>query len=93
MKKFLLWIFLLFISINCVSAKEIEVKFSACIDGDTAKFIYKNEEIKARFLAIDTPETVHPTKDKEAWGIEASNYTCQKITNAKKIVLEFDNNS
>lgn len=84
---------LFFICMNGVLAKEIDVKFSDCVDGDTAKFIYKDEEITARFLAIDTPETVHPTKDEEAYGKEASEYTCNSLKEADKIVLEFDEDS
>lgn len=79
--------------ITFVSAEEINVKFSNCVDGDTAKFIYKDEEITARFLAIDTPETVHPTKEDELYGKEASDYTCKRIQSAKKIVLEYDKDS
>lgn len=76
-----------------VSAEEIDVKFSDCVDGDTAKFIYNGEEITARFLAIDTPETVHPTKEEEAHGKEASDYTCKRIKESEDIVLEFDDDS
>ena len=86
-------ILLFFTSISLICAEEIEVKFSDCVDGDTAKFIYNNEEKTARFLAIDTPETVHPTKKDEQWGKEASEFTCKKIKEAKKIVLEFDEES
>ena len=86
-------ILIFFICISFIQAEEMEVKFSNCVDGDTAKFIYNNEEKTARFLAIDTPETVHPTKKDEAWGKEASDFTCQKIQEAKKIVLEFDEKS
>ena len=86
-------ILLFFASISLIYAEEIEVKFSDCVDGDTAKFIYNNEEKTARFLAIDTPETVHPTKKDEQWGKEASEFTCKKIKEAKKIVLEFDEES
>lgn len=92
MKKIILIIVCLFINIE-VNAEEIKVKFSKCVDGDTAKFIYKNEEITARFLAIDTPETVHPTIGEEPFGKEASEYTCNELKNAEEIVLEFDKNS
>ena len=92
MKKIFI-IFLFFVNIYQANAKEIEVEFSKCVDGDTAKFIYKDEEITARFLAIDTPETVHPTKEEEKHGKEASEYTCKKITNANVIILEFDEDS
>lgn len=85
--------FFLFINIIVVNAQTIEVKFSDCIDGDTAKFIYKSEEITARFLAIDTPETVHPTKGVEEFGKEASEYTCNKLKESKEIKLEYDKDS
>ena len=84
---------LFFICIGSISAREIEVKFSDCVDGDTAKFIYEGEKITARFLAIDTPETVHPTKEEEEYGKDASEYTCKKIKEANKITLEFDDDS
>ncbi len=70
-----------------------EVKFSKCVDGDTAKFIVNNQEKTVRFLAIDTPETEHPEKGNEPFGKEASNYTCDSLTKAKKIMLEYDANS
>jgi len=95
MKKICVLLFgLIILGLNPVFANEkVEVKFSKCVDGDTAKFILDNEEITARFLAVDTPETVHPTKGEEPFGKEASNYTCEKLTNAKEIVLEYDDGS
>lgn len=72
----------------------IRVELEACIDGDTARFKMENDEIiKARFLAIDTPETVHPTIKEEKFGKEASDYTCETLTNAKEIRIEYDENS
>ena len=76
MKKIVFIILCLFININ-VFAEEIEVKLSKCVDGDTAKFIYNDEVITARFLAIDTPESVHPTIGEEPYGKEASNILVQ----------------
>lgn len=93
MKKMLLTLLLFFTSICIVNAKTINVEFSECVDGDTAKFIYKEKEITARFLAIDTPETKHPSKGEEPYGKEASEYTCNKLKNAKEIKLEYDNDS
>ena len=67
------------------------VTLSKCVDGDTAKFKMSDGSIKtARFLAIDTPESVHPTKEVEAYGKEASDYTCKLLTNAKNIKVEYD---
>ena len=79
---------------SCYLEKENEkevVTLSKCVDGDTAKFVTKSGEVKtARFLAIDTPESVHPTKEVEKYGKEASEYTCNLLTKAKKIHVEYD---
>ncbi len=70
-----------------------EVSFVRCVDGDTAVFLVGEEELKFRFLAIDTPETVHPTKEVEAYGENASEYTCNKLTNASKVIVEYENSN
>lgn len=73
-----------------ISDSEI-VELEKCIDGDTATFKDANgNKLKTRFLAIDTPETVHPKKGVETFGKEASNYTCESLTNAGEIKLEYD---
>ncbi len=95
MKKIkLLFLLSFFLFIPNVTANEkIPVTLSKCVDGDTAKFELNGETITARFLAIDTPETKHPTKGEEPWGKEASNFTCDSLQKAKKIELEYDSNS
>lgn len=90
MKKVALFIIMLFPFF--VYAKE-EVTFSKCVDGDTIKVKVKNKEATVRMLAVDTPESVHPKKEVEYYGKDASDYTCNLITNAKKIELEYDSNS
>lgn len=81
------------LSQNNQETEKAEVKFVDSVDGDTAEFEMNGEIIKVRFLAVDTPESVHPTKEVQAYGIEASNFTKEKLQNAKKIEIEFDNNS
>lgn len=94
MKKALLFIFTLIIfSNNVYAAKKINVTFNGCIDGDTAKVMLNKKIIKIRFLAIDTPETKHPTKGVEPYGKDASNYTCKMLKTAKNIAIEYDDNS
>lgn len=80
---------LLFLT-NVSASEKIEVSFSKCVDGDTAWFILNGEEIKVRFLAIDTPES---TNEIEPFGEKASLYTCQLIKNAHKLEIEYDDNS
>ncbi len=75
-------------------AKTEIVTLSKCVDGDTAHFKdQEGREFTARFLAVDTPESVHPTKEVEPFGKEASEYTCTTLTNATEIRLEYDSNS
>lgn len=93
MKKKLVIITCLFLlNINLVYAKDT-VTFSSCVDGDTIKVTLDGEVRTVRLLAVDTPESVHPTKGVEYYGKEASEYTCNLVTNAKKIELEYDDNS
>lgn len=93
-KKLILMISIFFVAINLVYAEEKDtVTFSKCVDGDTFKVMLKGTEYTVRMLAVDTPESVHPTKGVEYYGKEASEYTCNKVTKAKKIVLEYDENS
>ena len=93
MKKIMMFIISIFlININFVYAKET-VKYASCVDGDTIKVYINNEEKTIRLLAIDTPESVKPDTEVEYYGKEASEYTCNKIKKAKKIELEYDDNS
>lgn len=93
MKKIYLLIFAFLIFITNIKAKEIEVTFNKCVDGDTAKFIYKDEVITTRFLAIDAPEIQHGKNKADPYGNEAKEYTCERLKGAENIRLEFDENS
>ena len=91
-EKIILLISIFFIGINNIYAKET-VKFSDCVDGDTIKVLVDNKKHTIRMLAVDTPESVHPTKGVEYYGKEASEYTCNLVKNAKKIEIEYDDAS
>lgn len=69
---------------------KIEVELVEAVDGDTAKFKMNGKQITVRFLGINTKETVHPEIGEEEWGKEASDFTKEKLKNATKIELEFD---
>lgn len=94
MKKTFIYIILiisLFIGINSVSAKDkYRVTLNKCVDGDTSYFNLKDEVLKTRFLAINTPES---TKTVEEYGKEASKFTCDILSSSKKIEIEYDKNS
>lgn len=86
----ILFVFLFGLS-NTYASNKTTVTLKQCVDGDTAKFIIDNKTETVRFLAIDTPETKHPTKGEEAFGKIASNYTCERLKKANTIELEFEN--
>lgn len=61
------------------------VELATCVDGDTAGFYVNNEQIRVRFLGINTPES---TGVIQPWGRPASSFTCEILSNATEIVLE-----
>ena len=75
------------------SSRKIEARVKSYIDGDTTHF-YVDESadfpegvVKARYLAIDTPES---TGRLEEWGKKASAFTKETLKNAAAILLESD---
>lgn len=69
-----------------------EVTVKQFVDGDTTHFyvpesISENGVLKARYLAINTPES---TGAIEEWGKAASKYTRSKLENAVSIIVESD---
>ena len=82
------------------NTKKQEVEVKLYIDGDTTHFDPINPTaedreqfdktqgyIKARYIAIDTPES---TGSIEEWGKKASNFTHDKLASARKIIVESD---
>lgn len=74
--------------------KKQEVTFGprSQIDGDTSHFevpksVNSSGVIKARYLAVDTPES---TGQIEEWGKAASRFTNEKLSTAHKIIVESD---
>lgn len=93
MKRVVIIFFILIIFPLTVNAERKEIEFDSCVDGDTIKAKIDGEVSTIRFLAVDTPETVHPKKKEEPYGKEASNYTCNRVKNAKKLEIEYDSGS
>ena len=93
MKKIVI-VFLSFVFfLTNVYAERKEVTFESCVDGDTIKVLMDGKKTTVRFLAVDTPETKHPKKGVEPYGKEASDYTCNRVKNAKKLEIEYDKGS
>lgn len=60
------------------------------MDGDTFWIEDGSEKgLKIRLIGVNTPETQHPRKPVEYFGIEASDYVKKKLE-GKKVRLEFD---
>lgn len=55
------------------------------VDGDT--LIIESNREKIRFIGIDTPETKHPRKPIQKFGIEASNKTKELLPPNQKVCL------
>lgn len=76
-------------TIDLVREKVIVEKVS---DGDTISVKRPNGEIEsARLLLIDTPESVHPTKPVQPFGIEASDYVKSMLKKGREIEIEIGN--
>ena len=77
---------------NSDSLKQ-EVSIHSFVDGDTTHFnvptsIVENGILKARYLAINTPES---TGVIEEYGKKASAFTREKLSHASSIIIESDN--
>ena len=79
-------------TIDSTSSDKETVEFVKCVDGDTATLKIDGKNKKVRFLGIDTPESVHPYKEVEKYGKDASEYTCNLLKNANKIELSYEEN-
>lgn len=74
------------------TTKKQKVTVKTYIDGDTTHFnvpetVSETRVLKARYLAINTPES---TGKIEEYGKAASNFTKDKLKNAKEIYVESD---
>lgn len=93
MKKIVIIFFCFVCFLTNVYAERKEVTFESCVDGDTIKVLIDGKKTTVRFLAVDTPETKHPKKGVEPYGKEASDYTCNRVKDAKKLEIEYDKGS
>ena len=79
------------LDMNSETAK-LETTVTAYVDGDTTHFavptsLVKTGVLKARYLAINTPESTGKIED---YGKKASNFTKEKLKNAVSIYIESD---
>ena len=60
------------------------------IDGDTVVVELDGRDEPVRLLGVDTPETVHPDRDPECFGAEASAFTAALLPPGTPVRLERD---
>lgn len=72
-----------------------EASVERVVDGDTMKLNLKNsnEVITLRLLLVDTPESVKPGVDPQAYAIEASNFTKEVLQVNDTVYIEYDSGS
>lgn len=83
-------IFVIYLVIQAEQQERLKLVLDKCVDGDTAWFYQGEERIKVRILGIDAPES---TNYVEEYGKEASDYTCNLLSNSNNIYIEYDINS
>lgn len=91
MRKIFICFCLFFANCYCVFASDkMNVEFYKCIDGDTAKFIINGDIKTVRFLSINAPEVDHNGNNSEPFGNEARDYTCNLLSSASVIEIQYD---
>ena len=66
-----------------------EAQVVRVIDGDTIEVMIGGSLYKVRYIGIDTPETVHPTRGEELYGREATAMN-KELVDGKTVRLERD---
>ncbi|WP_228485667.1 thermonuclease family protein [Thermaerobacillus caldiproteolyticus] len=72
------------------SSHRIPAEVVKVVDGDTLRVKVGKKEETVRMLLIDTPESVHPTKPVQPFGLEASRYVKSLLPKGTNIELELD---
>ena len=67
----------------------VEAQVTRVIDGDTIEVSIDGQIYKVRYIGIDTPETVHPTKGEEPYGREACDKN-KELVEGETVTLEKD---
>lgn len=64
-------------------------KVKRVIDGDTIVILSDSKDFTVRLIGVDTPESVHPSKPVQCFGLEASEKTKEWLT-GRSVWLEQD---
>jgi endonuclease YncB( thermonuclease family) len=75
--------------VNPAAASQAEALVVNVVDGDTIDVLINGQEYRVRYIGVDTPETVHPTRGEEPYGREASEYN-KSLVQGQTVSLEKD---
>jgi micrococcal nuclease len=67
----------------------VEAVVTNAVDGDTIDVLIDGQEYRVRYIGVDTPETVHPTRGEEPYGRKASEYN-KALVGGQTVFLEKD---
>ena len=67
-----------------------EVKLSNCESATSARFILGTEEIKVKFIGIETDEFFSDNVLDETYGKSVDEYVCSLLKEAKNITIEYE---
>ena len=59
------------------------------VDGDTIEVELDGQQVRVRYIGVNTPETTHPTKGQEPCGREASTAD-RTLVDGRTVRLELD---
>ena len=57
------------------------------VDGDTIWVEGEGKRLKVRLIGVDTPETVHPTKEVECYGSESSDFAKETLSGTQVAIV------
>lgn len=81
---------ILFLYIIFTQSDQFEAAYvKSVVDGDTIKVEIDNKTYTVRLIGVNTPETNHPTKGVEPYGLEAKKFT-KTMLSRRTVWLEFD---
>lgn len=70
---------------------KIPVKFERTVDGDTVMLLLNGQSFKARYLMVDTPESVKDGVKPQPYGKDAAKRNEALLKSAKQVYVMFDN--
>lgn len=80
---------LLLLPLSLTSVQDGGHRVIRVIDGDTIEIEYRGRRERLRYIGIDTPETVHPRRGVEPYGLAADRAN-RRLVEGETVRLEFD---